>query len=61
MPSTGRLPHQVALSTLQAIDQAPESWLHTKIVTAYHALMADPTVVVSVDEVRSRLSAKYSN
>ncbi|MEO7121840.1 MAG: type II toxin-antitoxin system ParD family antitoxin [Lacisediminihabitans sp.] len=48
------------LRTLFARDQALESWLHTEVVTAYDALKADPTAGVSVDEVRSRLSAKYS-
>ena len=48
------------LRTLSARDQALESWLKTKVMTAYDALVADPAAVVSEDEVRSRLSAKYS-
>lgn len=48
------------LRTLFARDQALEAWLHTEVVGAYDALVADPAAVVSVDEVRARLSAKYS-
>ncbi|WP_111719091.1 type II toxin-antitoxin system ParD family antitoxin [Homoserinimonas sp. OAct 916] len=48
------------LRTLFARDQALESWLRTEIVDAYDALVADPDAVVSVDEVRAKLSAKHS-
>ena len=48
------------LRTLFARDQALESWLHAEVVGAYDELVADPAAVVSLDEVRARLSAKYS-
>lgn len=48
------------LRTLFARDQALETWLHTEVVSAYDALVADPAAVVNSDEVRARLSAKYS-
>lgn len=48
------------LRALFARDQALESWLRAEVVTAYDALVADPAAVVSIGEVRARLSAKYS-
>lgn len=48
------------LRTLFARDQALESWLRTEVVDAYDELAADPAAVVSVDEVRAKLSAKHS-
>lgn len=47
------------LRTLFARDQAVESWLRIEVVTAYDALVADSSAVVSVDDVRARLSAKH--
>lgn len=48
------------LRTLLARDQALETWLREEVVTAYDALVADPETVVSIDDVRARLSSKYS-
>lgn len=47
------------LRTLFARDQVLESWLREEVVSAYDALVTDPSAVVSVDEVRARLSAKH--
>lgn len=47
------------LRTLFARDQALEAWLHSEVVNAYDALVADPTAVVSIGEVRARLASKY--
>ncbi len=47
------------LRTLFARDQALEAWLHSEVVNAYDALVADPAAVVSVGEVRARLASKY--
>ena len=48
------------LRTLFARDQALETWLREEVITAYDALVADPSAVVSADDVRERLSAKHS-
>lgn len=48
------------LRTLFARDQALEAWLHSEVVNAYDALVADPAAVVSVGEVRARLASKYA-
>ena len=48
------------LRTLFARDQALESWLRAEVVTVYDELVADPATVVSIGEVRARLSARYS-
>ena len=48
------------LRTLFARDQVLETWLREEVVTAYDALVADPSAVVSADDVRERLSAKHS-
>lgn len=48
------------LRTLFARDRAIEAWVHTEVVGAYDALVADPTAAVGVDEVRARLSARHS-
>ncbi|RAN72665.1 CopG family transcriptional regulator [Bacillus sp. SRB_336] len=47
------------LRTLFARDQVIETWLREEVVSAYDALVTDPSAVVSVDEVRARLSAKH--
>lgn len=47
------------LRTLFARDQALETWLHSEVVNAYDALVADTAAVVSVGEVRARLASKY--
>lgn len=48
------------LRTLFARDQVLESWLREEGVSAYDALVTAPSAVVSVDEVRARLSAKHA-
>jgi len=48
------------LPTLLARDQALDTWLREKVVNAYDALVADPETIVSIDEVRARLSSKHS-
>ncbi|MFM9274415.1 type II toxin-antitoxin system ParD family antitoxin [Pseudarthrobacter sp. NKDBFgelt] len=48
------------LRTLFARDQVLESWLREEVIGAYDALAADPSAVVSADEVRARLSAKHN-
>ena len=48
------------LRTLLARDQALETWLREEVVTAYDALVADPETIVGIDDVRARLSSKYS-
>lgn len=48
------------LRTLFARDQVLETWFREEVVTAYDALVADPSAVVSVSDVRARLSAKHS-
>ena len=48
------------LRTLFARDQVLETWLRNEVVTAYDALVADPSGVASAEEVRARLSAKHS-
>jgi antitoxin ParD1/3/4 len=46
------------LRTLFARDEAVESWLRTTVADTYDALAADPTAVVTADEVRAHLTAK---
>lgn len=48
------------LRTLFARDQVLESWLREEVMSAYDALSDDPSAVVSIDDVRARLSAKHS-
>jgi putative addiction module CopG family antidote len=47
------------LRTLLARDRAVEAWLREQVAPAYDALKADPSGAVSVDDVRSRLSAEH--
>ncbi len=47
------------LRTLFARDQALEAWLQSEVVSAYDALVADPSAVVGIDEVRAHLSARH--
>jgi antitoxin ParD1/3/4 len=47
------------LRTLLARDRAVEDWLREKVAPAYDALKADPSRAVSVDQVRSALSAQH--
>lgn len=44
---------------LLARDRDVESWLLEHVVPAYDALKADPTLAVSIDNVRARLAAEY--
>ena len=48
------------LRTLFARDQVLEAWLRDEVITAYDALVADPSAVEGAEEVRARLSAKHS-
>jgi antitoxin ParD1/3/4 len=48
------------LRTLFARDQVLELWLREEVVSAYDALIADPSAVISAADVRARLSAKHS-
>ena len=47
------------LRALIARDHAVASWLKDQVAPAYDAIKADPTSAVSVDQVRSRISAKH--
>jgi antitoxin ParD1/3/4 len=46
------------LRTLLARDRAVEGWLREQVAPAYDALKTDPSRAVSVDTVRTRLSAE---
>jgi putative addiction module CopG family antidote len=46
-----------ALRVLQRHERALESWLREDVAAAYDAMQANPSRAVSVDHVRSRLSA----
>lgn len=48
------------LRTLFARDQVLESWLREEVAAAYDALVADPSAVVGIEDVRARLAAKHS-
>jgi antitoxin ParD1/3/4 len=45
------------LRALQLHERAIESWLREQVTVAYDALKADPSRVVSVEEVRASLAA----
>jgi putative addiction module CopG family antidote len=47
------------LRTLLARDRAVEGWLREQVAPAYDALKTDPSRAVSVDNVRTRLSAEH--
>jgi putative addiction module CopG family antidote len=47
------------LRALQARDRAVESWLREQVVPAHDALRADPSRVVSADDVRKTLAAAH--
>jgi antitoxin ParD1/3/4 len=47
------------LRALLARDRAVENWLHEQVGPAYHALKADPSRAVSIDDVRARLAAEH--
>ena len=48
------------LRALMARDRAVENWLYNQAGPAYDALKADPSRVVSVDQVRARLAAEHA-
>jgi len=48
------------LRALMAQERAVESWLHNQVGPAYDALKADPTRVVTADQVRARLAAEHA-
>lgn len=45
------------LRALLTRDQAVDAWLRRDVAAAFDAMQADPSRAVSVDQVRSRLSA----
>jgi len=47
------------LRALQARDRAVENWLRDEMVPAYDDYKADPTQVMSLDEVRANLAALH--
>ena len=47
------------LRALFARDQALESWLREEVAITYDELVADPSLVISVNDVRTRLSEKH--
>jgi antitoxin ParD1/3/4 len=47
------------LRSLLARDRAVEGWLREQVAPAYDALKTDPSRCVSVDHVRTRLSAEH--
>ena len=47
------------LRALLARDRAVEGWLREQVAPAYDSLKTDPSRAVSVDDVRSRLSAEH--
>jgi putative addiction module CopG family antidote len=47
------------LRALLARDRAVEDWLRDHVGPAYDALRADPSRVVSVDEVKAMLAAEH--
>jgi antitoxin ParD1/3/4 len=48
------------LRALFARDQAVEAWLREGVATAYDAVVADPSRVVSAQALRARLSAEQT-
>lgn len=48
------------IRALLARDRAVESWLHSQVGPAYDALKADPTRVLTVDQVRARLRDEHA-
>lgn len=47
------------LRALMARDRAVENWLQHQVAGAYDTFKADPSRTVSVDQIRSRLTAEY--
>ncbi|ROM73945.1 CopG family transcriptional regulator [Pseudomonas brassicacearum] len=50
-----------ALQALRVPDNALKNWLVSQVAPAYDALKADPSRTLSVDQVRSRLSAEHQD
>lgn len=48
------------LRALLARDRAIESWLHQQVGPAYDALKAEPSLGISLDQVRVRLAAEHT-
>jgi antitoxin ParD1/3/4 len=48
------------LRTLLGGDRAVEAWLREEVAPAYDARKADPSRVVSVDDIRAPLSAEHA-
>ena len=48
------------LRALLTRDQAVEDWLHTEVAAAYDAVAADPTRVITADDVRRRLATEHT-
>jgi antitoxin ParD1/3/4 len=48
------------LRALLARDRAVENWLVQQVGPAYDALKADPSCVLTADEVRARLAAEHA-
>ena len=48
------------LRALLARDRAVESWLQHQVGPAYDALKADPSLAISVDQLRARLAAEHA-
>jgi putative addiction module CopG family antidote len=48
------------LRVLLARDQIIEDWLNNQVAATYDALSADPSLALTVDEVRTRLAAERS-
>ncbi len=48
------------LRALLARDRAIDNWLHQQVGPAYDALKAEPSLALSVDQVRARLAAEHT-
>ena len=47
------------LRALMARDRAVENWLQHQVASAYDTFKADPSRTVSIDQIRTRLTAEY--
>lgn len=48
------------LRALFARDEAVESWLQTEVATAYDELLAEPSQVISADDMRAHLAGAHA-
>ena len=48
------------LRALLARDRAIDNWLHQQVGPAYDALKAEPSLALSVDQVRAGLAAEHT-